>query len=363
MKNNINKKVIIFDTGYIDILGMNYLDGSEPPFLKLDPGLEKEVTYLGLIHKDFRIGGLFRDDIMIEIEKTNINNILKSKIGYKHRGSAVFYCDFSYLSRIFEVLKSYDYAILGELDLENKREISKGVYYISIKSKSLFDEKDFDKYNADFDGDEGPQVTTTTLPSPLVNADFDGDVVPFVMPLHGVGFGDMIASKYAEKGIVDWEKIDKVKTNEKDIFEAYDKIRKTGKYNMVTQSDQVIKQSGLTQQEYFHVINNYDALRKKYSELKIESIKFPLETEIELNIKSITKGLKHLNNKFETIKDLVWGDGGLGYLDDNTPWSTYSLALVLPTICDDDTTDEIFMKPPTANNIMIAIFAKTMDKI
>lgn len=47
-------------------------------------------------------------------------------------------------------------------------------------------------------------------------------------------------------------------------FEAYEAVRKTGTYNMVTQSDEASAAAGLTVQRYMEVLQNYEACKKRW---------------------------------------------------------------------------------------------------
>lgn len=51
-----------------------------------------------------------------------------------------------------------------------------------------------------------------------------------------------------------------MKKTDLEIIRRYEKIRKSGKYNMVTESDKVMKEAGLTKEEYWYAIKNYDKL-------------------------------------------------------------------------------------------------------
>ena len=41
-------------------------------------------------------------------------------------------------------------------------------------------------------------------------------------------------------------------------FRAYEKVRQSGKYNMITDAGAAMDESGLTEDEYFAVIENYE---------------------------------------------------------------------------------------------------------
>lgn len=50
----------------------------------------------------------------------------------------------------------------------------------------------------------------------------------------------------------------------KDCFIKYEKVRRSGKYNMITESSKAAKKAGLSLQDYMNVIRNYNTLYKKY---------------------------------------------------------------------------------------------------
>ena len=59
------------------------------------------------------------------------------------------------------------------------------------------------------------------------------------------------------------ETMTKVKT-EKKMFEAYEKVRKEGEYNMILNATGAMNAAGLDRDEYFDVVNNYTDLCAKY---------------------------------------------------------------------------------------------------
>lgn len=52
----------------------------------------------------------------------------------------------------------------------------------------------------------------------------------------------------------------------REAYKAYEKVRKSGKYNMFDPRAQAA--SKLTQPEYLAVIQNYEALMKKYPDVR-----------------------------------------------------------------------------------------------
>lgn len=48
----------------------------------------------------------------------------------------------------------------------------------------------------------------------------------------------------------------------KNAYIKYERVRRSGKYNML--SAEAIKATGLSENEYYKVINNYTVLNKKY---------------------------------------------------------------------------------------------------
>jgi hypothetical protein len=49
----------------------------------------------------------------------------------------------------------------------------------------------------------------------------------------------------------------------KEQFEAYNKVRETGKYNMVMDANDAAKEAGLSMDQYWEIIKKYDKLYKK----------------------------------------------------------------------------------------------------
>lgn len=47
-------------------------------------------------------------------------------------------------------------------------------------------------------------------------------------------------------------------------FIAYEKVRQSGKYNMITDWELASEEAGLTKEMYFEIIKRYNALYEKY---------------------------------------------------------------------------------------------------
>lgn len=56
----------------------------------------------------------------------------------------------------------------------------------------------------------------------------------------------------------------RAKEAEKDTFRAFEKVRQSGVFNMITQAADVMKAADLTNEQYISIINNYDYLKEKY---------------------------------------------------------------------------------------------------
>ena len=50
----------------------------------------------------------------------------------------------------------------------------------------------------------------------------------------------------------------------KEMFERYEKVRKSGKYNMVMDAVEAMKAAGLKQDEYLTVVRRYTEFEKKF---------------------------------------------------------------------------------------------------
>lgn len=54
----------------------------------------------------------------------------------------------------------------------------------------------------------------------------------------------------------------------KEMFERYEKVRESGKYNMVMDAIEAMKAAGLKENEYLTVVRHYTELDKKYKKQK-----------------------------------------------------------------------------------------------
>ena len=56
--------------------------------------------------------------------------------------------------------------------------------------------------------------------------------------------------------------------SDKEIFERYEKVRSSGKYNMITEANNAMDEAGLKPSDYYYGMFNYELLRRKYGEKK-----------------------------------------------------------------------------------------------
>lgn len=56
---------------------------------------------------------------------------------------------------------------------------------------------------------------------------------------------------------------------EYEMYKRYEQVRLGGKYNMITEAVDAMKEAGLTQDEYLTVIHNYSEFRDKYEAKRI----------------------------------------------------------------------------------------------
>lgn len=56
--------------------------------------------------------------------------------------------------------------------------------------------------------------------------------------------------------------------SDKQIFERYEKVRSSGKYNMITEANQAMDEANLRPWEYSYAMFNYELLKRKESEKK-----------------------------------------------------------------------------------------------
>lgn len=52
--------------------------------------------------------------------------------------------------------------------------------------------------------------------------------------------------------------------SDKEKFERYEKVRRGGRFNMITESSRAAKAAGLSEDDYWEVISNYSELKEKY---------------------------------------------------------------------------------------------------
>ena len=56
--------------------------------------------------------------------------------------------------------------------------------------------------------------------------------------------------------------------SDKQIFERYEKVRLSGKYNMITEANQAMDEANLRPSDYYYAMFNYELLKRKYGEKK-----------------------------------------------------------------------------------------------
>ena len=56
--------------------------------------------------------------------------------------------------------------------------------------------------------------------------------------------------------------------SDKRIFERYEKVRSSGKYNMITEANQAMDEADLRPSDYYYAMFNYELLKRKYGEKK-----------------------------------------------------------------------------------------------
>ena len=56
--------------------------------------------------------------------------------------------------------------------------------------------------------------------------------------------------------------------SDKQIFDRYEKIRSSGKYNMITEANDAMHAAGLKDSDYYYAMFNYQLLYRKYGEKK-----------------------------------------------------------------------------------------------
>ena len=60
--------------------------------------------------------------------------------------------------------------------------------------------------------------------------------------------------------------------SDKRIFERYEKVRSSGKYNMITEANQAMDEADLRACDYYYAMFNYNLLFKKYGGKKDDKI-------------------------------------------------------------------------------------------
>ena len=58
---------------------------------------------------------------------------------------------------------------------------------------------------------------------------------------------------------------------DKQIFERYEKVRLSGKYNMIMEANNAMDEAGLKPCDYYYAMFNYALLKRKYGEKKNDS--------------------------------------------------------------------------------------------
>ena len=56
--------------------------------------------------------------------------------------------------------------------------------------------------------------------------------------------------------------------SDKQIFKRYEKVRSSGKYNMITEANRAMNEANLRPCDYYYVMFNYELLKRKYGEKK-----------------------------------------------------------------------------------------------
>ena len=56
--------------------------------------------------------------------------------------------------------------------------------------------------------------------------------------------------------------------SDKQIFERYEKVRSSGKYNMITEANSAMDEAGLKPCDYYYAMFNYELLKRRYGEKK-----------------------------------------------------------------------------------------------
>ena len=69
--------------------------------------------------------------------------------------------------------------------------------------------------------------------------------------------------------------------SDKQIFERYEKVRLSGKYNMITEANQAMDEADLRPCDYYYAMFNYNLLFKKYGGKKDDKV---IGEKINVNI-------------------------------------------------------------------------------
>lgn len=59
--------------------------------------------------------------------------------------------------------------------------------------------------------------------------------------------------------------------SDREIFRRYEKVRLSGKYNMITEAEQAMKEAKLRPNDYHYVIFNYELLNRKYGDSNVKT--------------------------------------------------------------------------------------------
>ena len=60
--------------------------------------------------------------------------------------------------------------------------------------------------------------------------------------------------------------------SDKQIFKRYEKVRSSGKYNMITEANDAMDEAGLRPCDYYYAMFNYQLLFKKYGGKKDDKV-------------------------------------------------------------------------------------------
>ena len=54
--------------------------------------------------------------------------------------------------------------------------------------------------------------------------------------------------------------------SDKELFRRYEKVRLSGKYNMITEANEAMDEAKLSPTDYYYVVHNYKMLQRKYGD-------------------------------------------------------------------------------------------------